>query len=383
MYKHPSPGGISSYLSVLANGLQELGIETEIISFSSLNKFVQRLLILIYALHRLSIRIFYPIYLFFLKNILKLHLLTRYNASKWQLCHAQDPLSLNCAGVINRLFNTKLVLTVHGILTAETKTKFKKISPFLERILLDVEKNAYTRAQIIICVEKSRKRNVIRHIKSEKKIILQNNFVDGSKFQKRPGNLFDRLFSAFRYKILNPKRLVESSGIFDFLDAIEQILKIRDDCAFIFLGRGYLRRKLSQEICLRNLEKNVFMFPAIAHEFMPRVYNSIDVVVLSSKPIGFEREGMSISILEAMASEVPVIATSVGGSRTIISDGYDGFLIPPNNPSILARRILDLLEDPSTGMKIGKNARKKILQEYEKQGATRIIKRLYSRALRS
>ncbi len=64
-----------------------------------------------------------------------------------------------------------------------------------------------------------------------------------------------------------------------------------------------------------------------------------------------------------MSSEVPVIASNVGGVPEIIEDGVDGLLVPPGNPEILAKKLLFLLE-MTERKKISKKARAKILEKF-------------------
>lgn len=80
---------------------------------------------------------------------------------------------------------------------------------------------------------------------------------------------------------------------------------------------------------------------AVARDEMPRWYRSADLVVCASW-----YEPFSLSTLEAMASGVPVVATTVGGFRDTVVDGLTGVLVPPRDPATLARAVRTLLDDP-------------------------------------
>jgi len=95
-------------------------------------------------------------------------------------------------------------------------------------------------------------------------------------------------------------------------------------------------------IKLHNIEKQTILQPFKLHE-MPDVYRASDVFVLPS-----ENETFGQVFIEAMSCGLPVIGTKVGGIPEIISDSYNGYLIQPNDASMLAQRIEKLVNDQET-----------------------------------
>ncbi len=75
-----------------------------------------------------------------------------------------------------------------------------------------------------------------------------------------------------------------------------------------------------------------------------------DVLVLPSLS-----EGFPVTILEAMASGLSIVATTVGGLPEIVKDGENGFLVEPNNYGQIAEKVILLLEDEELRYKISKN----------------------------
>ncbi|MBA7716137.1 D-inositol-3-phosphate glycosyltransferase [subsurface metagenome] len=75
-------------------------------------------------------------------------------------------------------------------------------------------------------------------------------------------------------------------------------------------------------------------------------------------------EGMPNSLMEAMALEMPCIASNVGGVPELIEHNVEGLLFEPNNPKKLAELIRLLLEDENLQKKLGINARKKMVNEF-------------------
>ena len=89
-------------------------------------------------------------------------------------------------------------------------------------------------------------------------------------------------------------------------------------------------------------------------------------------------EGVPLTVLEAMASQKPVIATSVGGLPTIIENEINGFLVPPADIYSLAKTLLRLLDDPTLCKKIAIEAQKKILDKFDISKTTNEYEKLYA-----
>ncbi|HRP06992.1 MAG TPA: glycosyltransferase [Gemmatimonadales bacterium] len=84
-----------------------------------------------------------------------------------------------------------------------------------------------------------------------------------------------------------------------------------------------------------------------------------DVFVLSSLS-----EGVSITLLEAMAAGLPAIATDVGGNREVVVSGETGLLVPPGNPELLAAAMIELLRDPLRAALLGAHGRERVATEF-------------------
>jgi glycosyltransferase involved in cell wall biosynthesis len=72
----------------------------------------------------------------------------------------------------------------------------------------------------------------------------------------------------------------------------------------------------------------------------------------------------SISLLEAMRSGKPIIATNVGGNPETIRDGIDGIIVPPKNPEAIAGALTELMMRPSLQFKFGESARNRFLDKF-------------------
>ena len=112
-----------------------------------------------------------------------------------------------------------------------------------------------------------------------------------------------------------------------------------------------------------------FLGPA-RDDDLPACYQSAAVFVLPSvertcygRPVRVS-ELLGLSILEAMASGTPVIASRVGGVPEIVEDGVTGFVVPPGHVSALRERLRQVLADPSLARRLGRRAREVVCERF-------------------
>jgi sugar transferase (PEP-CTERM/EpsH1 system associated) len=141
------------------------------------------------------------------------------------------------------------------------------------------------------------------------------------------------------------------------LQAMSGIVRHWPDCRLIIVGRGELESTLKREAKELGIERNV-LFLGYRPD-VPELLQAMDVFVLPSLS-----EGLSLSILEAMAAGKPVVATAVGGNPEVILDSETGYLVPSANPGALAEKIIALLQDPLLAHEIGKNSRTRVMQHF-------------------
>lgn len=104
------------------------------------------------------------------------------------------------------------------------------------------------------------------------------------------------------------------------------------------------------------------------------VYHSAHCFLLPSRG-----EGMSNSLLEAMALELPVIATPVSGTPDVVDDGVDGVLVPPDAPAALAAAMARVIADPAFAHQLGQRARRKVETQFALPRVAQQYSELYSR----
>jgi glycosyltransferase involved in cell wall biosynthesis len=92
-------------------------------------------------------------------------------------------------------------------------------------------------------------------------------------------------------------------------------------------------------------------------------------------------EGISNTILEAMASALPVVATAVGGNADLVQHDQTGFIVPPANPQAMAQQIVALASNPWHAQKMGQLGRQRVVNTFSMQAMMATYQRVYDQQL--
>jgi glycosyltransferase involved in cell wall biosynthesis len=106
-------------------------------------------------------------------------------------------------------------------------------------------------------------------------------------------------------------------------------------------------------------------------------YHAFDLLVQSS-----DYEGTPNAVLEAMAFEVPIVATAAGGTAEIVRDGVDGRIVPIGRVDLLIRDVTRALEDPAGTTAMAQQARLRVEGELSFETRVRRIEGIYSEMVR-
>jgi glycosyltransferase involved in cell wall biosynthesis len=141
------------------------------------------------------------------------------------------------------------------------------------------------------------------------------------------------------------------------IDAFSLLVPERPDAFLVIVGDGPLRSQLERQIERLNLQQHV-RITGVLPDPAP-ILRQLDVFALSS-----EIEGTSMSILEAMATGLPIVATAVGGTPRLLRDGACGVLTPPGDAGAFGRALLDVLADQDAARHRGIQARETVRAEH-------------------
>jgi len=138
-----------------------------------------------------------------------------------------------------------------------------------------------------------------------------------------------------------------------WIAAAALVLSQRPDLRFVWIGGGELEaeiRTLARERGITDEQFQLFGYRTDARELI----RAFDIFALSSL-----YEGLPYVLVEALAMERPVVATSCSGNRDLIQDGVTGHLVPPENPAGLAERILHLVDHPEDRARLARGGRQR------------------------
>ncbi|HET6724911.1 MAG TPA: TIGR03088 family PEP-CTERM/XrtA system glycosyltransferase [Gammaproteobacteria bacterium] len=155
-----------------------------------------------------------------------------------------------------------------------------------------------------------------------------------------------------------------------FAELVHERPALRERARLVIIGDGPLHGELRALLEQEGLSRLCWL-PGNRDD-IPALLRGLDLFVLPSL-----NEGISNTILEAMASALPVVASRVGGNSELVVDGETGQLVPPSDPAGLARAIDPYLAAPEKAAAMGRAGRRRVEQEFSLNAMVAAYTRLY------
>jgi glycosyltransferase involved in cell wall biosynthesis len=188
-----------------------------------------------------------------------------------------------------------------------------------------------------------------------------------------PANLHADLWLPHHAPIVgNVAALVPHKGHRHLIEAAAIVVKTIPDARFVIAGEGELRPALERQIKEHHLEKHVFLLG-----FRPdvlSVHKAFDVFVMSSVT-----EGLGTSLLDAMASGKPIVATTAGGIPEVVADGETGLLVPARDHEAMANAIMTLLGDEGLRRAMGAAGKARVRDRFSAERMVQDTLAVYQR----
>lgn len=273
------------------------------------------------------------------------------------------------------LYGARLITTVHSLEPLRPWKAEQLGSGYV--VSSWMEKTGIENSDRVIAVSQEMREDVLKHYDiAPEKVVVIHNGIDLAGYRKT-----DDLSALLAYKITQPYvlfvgRISRQKGIMHLLDAAQSI---REDVKIVLCAGSPDTREVEEELAARvaQMDNVVWIDRMLPREHVIQLYSHAAVFACPSvyEPFG-------IINLEAMACEIPVVASRVGGIPEVVVDGETGFLVPPADPAALAEAINAVLSSQDLAERLGKAGRARVEEHFSWQAIAMQTKKVYESAVR-
>ncbi|SIS41411.1 glycosyltransferase family 4 protein [Salimicrobium flavidum] len=364
IFDNPHTGGLSTHVSTLKTGLEELGHEVDVVSFSDLPRWKQQLARGVsFLLNTLS-----KGKGIFIGHILRQHMLSKLIKRQsedvhYDIINAQDVYSSLAAfesGV-------PVVSTVHGYFTFEAISRGSLVKGSWEANKIQkLERYVYRRTRRVITVDQ-RIRDYVRDLAGVEGERIYN-FINIDQFCPRPDkreavrkNLG---FDEDDILLFVPRRMTKKNGVIYPVKALPHIHESYENVHLLYAGSGEEEKAIRQFAKQGGVENHVHFLGDLPHAEMNDYYTASDVALIPSIHSDGVEEATSISALEGMGSGTPVVASSIGGLKEMMTDRETGFLVQEQSTEAIRDAVIEAIEHPELREKVTTQARRMVEDYY-------------------
>lgn len=153
--------------------------------------------------------------------------------------------------------------------------------------------------------------------------------------------------------------------------------QLADSIKYYIYGSGKEEESLIKLIKSKKLEKDIFIMGKIPNEKVPEILNKMDIFVAPS----IANESFGVAVVEAMACEVPVIVTEVDGFKEVVEANVTGYIVKKGDINSISDTLKKLISNNNLREKMGKDARKRVLEKFDWRKNVENMKNLYEKVL--
>lgn len=257
---------------------------------------------------------------------------------------------------LSKLFNKKVVFHIHG-------GGFMKFYDESSKRSKNTIINTLVKSDRVIALSSRWKADFDYICNNRAKVDIIYNPVDLKSFNQSKLDNKNILFMG---------RLDKRKGIYDLLEVVPKLLEKHKDMKLFIGGDGEEIDEVKKIIESNNLSNNVEVLGWISGEQKKKLFEISSIYVLPSY-----FEGLPVSILEAMASGLPIVSTNIAGIPEEVDHNLNGYLIDPGNKSLLYKYLCNLLDDEMLRKNMGQVGVNKIRTEFDNQIIENSILKLY------
>ncbi len=283
------------------------------------------------------------------------------------------PNILHCSVFTANLWGRLAALTIHVPICITHEQSTVSLERWHRRLL---DRLLLQRTSTVLAVSQDLKDKLIAKEKlPASKVEILYNAIDCTAVQTAAKQNIDPLPGIDGKRICCVGRLEYRKDHTNLLKAAKIVINQDSQAHFFVIGDGPDRSKLQNLQAQLQIEANTHFLGE--RRDVPAILNATDIYCLSSIT-----EGLSLSILEAMAAARPIVATNVGGNAELLDQGKAGLLVPARNPESMANAILQLLQHPRHARELGENAQKRAESHFDIKAVASRLANIYRQALR-
>lgn len=284
-------------------------------------------------------------------------------SEKINIIHTHETRSDIIGLIVGKLLGIPVITTLHGWIE----------NNFKSRLLTRLDKSLLRFFDHVITVSNKMKEQVLLDgVAKENVTALNNALVLENYHRNSEDQSFRKEIKVGDQTLLvaNIGRLSPEKGQTDFIKSAKLVINQNPDVRFILIGIGNDQANLESLVKQLGFEEKI-LFLGYRND-MINIYNNIDLVVQSSFT-----EGMPNVILEALAMEVPVIATDVGGTSEVVINNVTGVLVKPGNPREISTHILKFIENKQIYRQMAINGKNLVNCEFGFDVRTKKLSNIY------
>ena len=280
-----------------------------------------------------------------------------------EVVHAESHLFLTTLFAIKAAneMRTPSIVTVHGV----TARRSALLNLSQQAYITTIGRRVFSGASRVVCLSKSDAAEIVRYGCPKGKISMVPNGVDLEIF-KPTGGPRDEL-------VVWTGRMVPEKGLPDLLKAAKIVSVERNKVKFFLIGSGpEIKRLQGLARELRLTPQNLVFCGEVQRAEIAQILKKATIFAFPSL-----KEGLPVSLIEAMASGNPIVATRIPSIEQVITDGEDGLLVPPRDFKALASTIKSLLADAELRIRLGENARRTAVARYSMETVVKRLDEIY------
>ena len=214
------------------------------------------------------------------------------------------------------------------------------------------------------------------YLHTKKEIDVIPNFVDPSRFHRSPSAFCDMFGARGEKLVAHVSNFRPVKRIMDVIETFEKIIAAGVNARLIMIGDGPDRSRAEAYARAHHLRDRVTFLGNLPN--LEEVLGGCDLFLLPS-----ETESFGMAALEAMTSEVPVIATNAGGLPEVVIDGETGYLVDVGDTDAMSERGIEILRNHDLRAKMGKRARQVAVERFDEQKIVPHYREMYERVIGS